>query len=88
MDNMASMGQLMTASPMRITPVVDLSLRRVNSLYARNDGFAPSHRRTDAMQQNQSERQWLMQNRPEEARHWNVVTDLQPEHLGYDARTA
>ena len=35
-----------------------------------------------------AERQWLLQNRPEEARHWNLVTDFQPQHLGYDARTA
>lgn len=34
---------------------------------------------------NDVERQWLMQNRPEEARHWNLVTDLRPEHLGYHA---
>jgi transcriptional regulator with XRE-family HTH domain len=32
---------------------------------------------------NEVERRWLMQNRPEEARHWNLVTDLRPEHLGY-----
>ncbi len=37
---------------------------------------------------NQTERQWLMQNRPEDAKHWNLVTDFQPGHLGYDARTA
>ena len=34
---------------------------------------------------NDVERQWLMQNRPEEARHWNLLTDLRPEHLGYHA---
>ncbi len=34
---------------------------------------------------NDVERRWLMQNRPEEARHWNLVTDLRPEHLGYHA---
>src|SRR5271170_2495261 len=33
---------------------------------------------------NDVERRWLMQNRPEEARHWNLVTDLRPEHLGYN----
>jgi transcriptional regulator with XRE-family HTH domain len=37
---------------------------------------------------NQAERLWLMQNRSEEARHWNLLTDLRPEHLNYDARTA
>jgi len=34
------------------------------------------------------ERQWLMQNRSEDAGHWNLVTDLRPEHLGYDAGTS
>jgi transcriptional regulator with XRE-family HTH domain len=34
---------------------------------------------------NHVERQWLVQNRPEDARHWNLLTDLRPEHLGYDA---
>jgi hypothetical protein len=31
----------------------------------------------------ESERQWLMQNRSEEAVHWNLLTDLRPEHLQY-----
>jgi transcriptional regulator with XRE-family HTH domain len=30
-----------------------------------------------------SERQWLVQNRSEEAAHWNLLTDLRPEHLQY-----
>ena len=29
------------------------------------------------------EREWLLQNRPEEARHWNLLSDLRPEHLQY-----
>ena len=29
------------------------------------------------------EREWLLQNRPEEARHWNLLADLRPEHLQY-----
>lgn len=32
---------------------------------------------------NDVERQWLVQNRPEEARHWNLLSDLRPEHLQY-----
>ena len=32
---------------------------------------------------NQRERQWLAQNRPEAARHWNLLSDLRPEHLQY-----
>lgn len=29
------------------------------------------------------ERQWLAQNRSREAAHWNLLTDLRPEHLQY-----
>jgi transcriptional regulator with XRE-family HTH domain len=29
------------------------------------------------------EREWLLQNRPEEAKHWNLLTDLRPKHLQY-----
>lgn len=29
------------------------------------------------------ERGWLLKNRSEEARHWNLRTDLRPEHLQY-----
>lgn len=32
---------------------------------------------------NDVERQWLMQSRPEAARHWNLLSDLRPEHLPY-----
>jgi len=46
------------------------------SRLAREDTFLRLPR-TDA------ERQWLMQNRPEEARHWNLLTDWRPEHLQY-----
>ncbi len=48
------------------------------SRLAREDTFL-RHPRTDA------ERQWLAENRPEEARHWNLLTDWRPEHLQYVA---
>ena len=32
---------------------------------------------------NDRERQWLAQNRPEAAQHWNLLSDLRPEHLQY-----
>lgn len=32
---------------------------------------------------NSVERQWLVENRPEEANQWNLLSDLQPEHLQY-----
>jgi transcriptional regulator with XRE-family HTH domain len=31
----------------------------------------------------EGEREWLLRNRPEEARHWNLLTDLRPSHLQY-----
>jgi hypothetical protein len=31
----------------------------------------------------EGEREWLLQNRSEEARHWNLLTDLRPTHLQY-----
>ena len=31
----------------------------------------------------EAERKWLRQNRPTEARHWNLLTDLQLENLAY-----
>jgi len=30
------------------------------------------------------EREWLRENRSEEARHWNLLTSWRPEHLTYD----
>lgn len=30
-----------------------------------------------------SEREWLSEHRSEDARHWNLLTDLSPEHLKY-----
>ena len=31
----------------------------------------------------QSERRWLQANRSDEAKHWNLLTDLSPEHLSH-----
>jgi len=33
--------------------------------------------------QTATEREWVMQNRTPEADHWNVMTDLRPEHFQY-----
>jgi hypothetical protein len=30
-----------------------------------------------------AERRWLQRNRPDEARHWNLLTDVQLQHLAY-----
>ena len=32
-----------------------------------------------------AERRWLRNNRPKEAQHWNLLTDLSPEHLSHAA---
>jgi hypothetical protein len=32
-----------------------------------------------------AERRWLRQHRPPQAEHWNLLTDLRPEHLPYAA---
>jgi transcriptional regulator with XRE-family HTH domain len=57
------------------------SLRELRSLLddsrlAREDAFFRPPK-TDG------ERQWLAQNRSTEAAHWNLLTDLRPEHLQY-----
>lgn len=31
----------------------------------------------------QAEKRWLETNRPDDAKHWRVLTDLSPEHLSY-----
>jgi transcriptional regulator with XRE-family HTH domain len=46
------------------------------SRLAREDAFFRPPR-------NNAEREWLTENRPEEARHWNLLSDLRPEHLQY-----
>jgi transcriptional regulator with XRE-family HTH domain len=33
----------------------------------------------------QAERKWLRQNRPPEAAHWNLLTDLDVKHLAYES---
>lgn len=33
----------------------------------------------------EAERRWLRAHRPPEAAHWNVLSDLRPEHLAYEA---
>jgi transcriptional regulator with XRE-family HTH domain len=33
----------------------------------------------------ETERRWLRKNRPEEAKHWGLLTDMSPEHLSHAA---
>lgn len=49
-----------------------------HSRLAREDYFYRAPR-------NDRERQWLAENRSDAARHWNLLSDLRPEHLQYVA---
>jgi transcriptional regulator with XRE-family HTH domain len=49
-----------------------------SSRLAREDHFYRAPR-------NDRERQWLFENRSDAARHWNLLSDLRPEHLQYVA---
>jgi len=41
------------------------------------EGFLPRPLRTE------SEKEWLRNNRTEDAAHWNLLTCMRPEHLQY-----
>lgn len=60
----------------RVQSLRDLRSKLDESRLVREDVFYRPPR-TDG------ERQWLAQNRSEEAVHWNLLTDLRPEHLQY-----
>lgn len=65
-----------TAETDRTNALSNLKATLDRSRLAREDSF-PRPPRNDA------EREWLMRNRPEEAGHWNLLSDLRPEHLQY-----
>jgi transcriptional regulator with XRE-family HTH domain len=52
----------------------DLRTRLEESRLAKEDSFY-RRPRTD------SEREWLLQNRSADAQHWNLLTDMRPEHI-------
>jgi hypothetical protein len=66
-------GNDSTAATLR---AVELRLR--DSMLVREDTFCH-----DAM--TQTEREWLQDNRPAEARQWRLLTDLNAEHLNHVA---
>ncbi|MHB8652601.1 MAG: helix-turn-helix domain-containing protein [Terriglobia bacterium] len=63
----------------RTNALLNLKTLLDHSRLAREDFFPRPPR-------NNVERQWFMQNRPEAARHWNLLSDLRPEHLQYAER--
>jgi len=65
-----------TAEAERTQALAQLESLLDRSRLAREDYFYRPPR-------NDRERQWLAQNRPEAAQHWNLLSDLRPEHLQY-----
>jgi len=65
-----------TAQAERTQALAQLESRLDRSRLAREDYFYRPPR-------NDYERQWLAQNRPATAQHWNLLSDLRPEHLQY-----
>ncbi len=58
--------------------------RRLGELVAELDNSRLA--REDTLSQaslSQAEREWLRNNRPDEARYWNLLTNWRPEHLQY-----
>jgi hypothetical protein len=58
--------------------LLELERKLERSVLAREDTLCH-----DSM--SNSERDWLLQNRPDQARRWHVLTDLRVEHLPYAA---
>jgi transcriptional regulator with XRE-family HTH domain len=65
-----------TAAADRTQALSQLESWLERSRLAREDYFCRPPR-------NHRERQWLIRNRPEAAQHWNLLSDLRPEHLQY-----
>lgn len=65
-----------TAETERTIALSNLEATLDRSRLAREDSFPRPPR-------NNVEREWLMQNRPESAWHWNLLSDLRPENLQY-----
>jgi hypothetical protein len=69
-----------TADKLNVTPeasALDHFLKQLDdSRLAKEDYFYRPPR-------TESEGQWLRKNRSEDAAHWNLLTDLKPEHLQY-----
>jgi transcriptional regulator with XRE-family HTH domain len=65
-----------TPASARTTALSSLKATLDRSRLVRED-FFPRSPRSD------TEREWLRQNRSEEAFHWNLLSDLKPEHLQY-----
>jgi hypothetical protein len=64
------------SEPERTQALADLESSLESGRLAREDYFYRPPR-------NDRERLWLLENRPDAARHWNLLSDLRPEHLQY-----
>jgi transcriptional regulator with XRE-family HTH domain len=60
----------------RLTVLNELEKVLNDSRLAKEDAFY-------RLPRTESEREWLMQHRTSDAAHWNLLTDMKPEHLQY-----
>jgi len=83
------LGFLVTVARMKLEEKGELQSRRYRNLCSaeeklqssrlvQEDGFGEATLTA-------REREWLRENRPESAAHWNLLSDLSPEHLTYVA---
>jgi len=83
------LGFLVTVARMKLEEKGELQSRRYrhlcsaeeelqSSLLAQEDAFGETTLTP-------GERKWLRENRPASAAHWNLLSDLSPKHLKYDA---
>lgn len=70
------MSERLSDNETRTQKLLRVEARLERSRLAREDDFPRPNR-------SKAERAWLLNNRPEEAKHWNLVTDLKPDQLKY-----
>ncbi len=83
------LGFLVAVARMKLEEKGELQSRRYRNLHDAEEELQSSRlAQEDAFGEatlTPGERQWLRENRPESAAHWNLLSDLSPKHLKYAA---
>ena len=83
------LGFLVTVARMKLEEKGELQSRRYRNLCSAEEKLQSSRlAQEDAFGEaalTAREREWLRENRPDSAAHWNLLSDLSPEHLTYVA---
>ena len=83
------LGFLVAVARMKLAEKGELQSRRYRNLHNAEEELKSSRLvQEDAFGEatlTPGEREWLRENRPESAAHWNLLSDLSPEHLTYVA---